>query len=142
MRSLTSSCSYTYFAYTLCDFKAIFLVYFLPPPPPPLVVLELFLMASWYTCYFLHEQCPALHSGAMGGRVRTWLRGWACHAALCALSPPCCAAAESMEQFPQYCPEQTAWFAQAQSSNPYISNRLETYLAEAKALATVQNTLA
>ncbi len=99
------------------------------PPRSPKFLLYVFVAASWHSFYLLPERCPALHIGTMGGRDGTWVRGWACHAGLCALSPPCCAAAESMEQFPQHCPEQTAWLAQAQSPNPYIANRLGVYQA-------------
>jgi hypothetical protein len=92
-----------------------------------LPILDLFLMASWISYYLLPEQCLALHSGTMDGGSCTWVRSWACHAGPCALSPPCYAAAESTEQFPQHCPDQTAWSAQAQLSSPYIADRLGMY---------------
>ena len=96
-------------------------------PRLPHFLLDLFLTASWYSFYLWAEKCPASHSDAMGGRVSTWVRDWAYHAGPCGLSPPCCAAAESTEQFPQHCPDQTACLAQAQSSNPYIADRLGMY---------------
>ena len=110
-----------------CTHSFVFQSHFSCLLPFPAHLPEVFLTASWISCYFLPEQCSALHGGKMGGRVSTWVRGWACHAGLCALSPPCCAAAESTEQFPQHCPDQTACLAQAQSSNPYIADRVGMY---------------
>ena len=130
MQLLASSRSYAYSAYTFsCLTKPFFLVYFPPPPRCPPILLVLFLTASLYSSYFLPEQCPASRSGGstQGRSVVTWVRGWACHAGPCALSPPCCAAAESTEQFPQHCSDQTACLAQAQSSSPCIADRLGMY---------------